>query len=246
MGLMFLQQGLRTTGSMVPKWPDNYNLGVSSVMLSLGGGILIPRGNKLFGGEVTYDYAKTLLGGVYFDNKDDQVPATNIGLTWHNVNVRLLAGVDFKKKSGMTLFGRLGYHYQGYLVSDVTSMTANPAKLPSEVVKAPTIGAALAMPRFTEKIGLKFSLDAIVFGSSVSQTLGLQDGTSPSAKAVDVGLVANYRFKKTFDLQLAYDLHYMGINFGAPLASSTRGHMGTSVARTDIFHMLSFGIAKPF
>jgi hypothetical protein len=246
MGLMFIQQGMRTQGSMTPKWPDNYNLGVSSVMLSIGGGILVPRGNKLFGAELTYDYAKTALGGVYFDNKDDMVPATNIGLTFHNVNARLVAGIDFKKKSGMALFGRLGYHYQGYLVTDVTSMTANPAKLPSETVKAPTIGAALSLPTFTQKIGLRFDLDAILFGATVNQTLGLQDGTSPSVKAVDAGVTATYRFKKAFDLQAAYTLHYMGIDFGAPLASSTRGHMGTNVARTDIFHMVSLGIAKPF
>lgn len=246
MGLMFIQQGMRTQGSMTPKWPDNYNLGVSSVMLSIGGGILVPRGNKLLGGEVTYDYAKTLLGGVYFDNKDDMVPATNIGLTFHNFNARLLAGIDFKKKSGMALFARLGYHYQGYLVTDVTSMTANPAKLPSETVKAPTIGAALSLPTFTQKIGLRFDLDAILFGASVSQTLGLQDGTSPSVKAVDAGITATYHWKKSMDLQFAYNLHYMGIDFGAPLMSSTRGHTGTDVARTDIFHMVSLGIAKPF
>jgi hypothetical protein len=65
-------------------------------------------------------------------------------------------------------------------------------------------------------------------------------------KAVDAGVTATYRFKKAFDLQAAYTLHYMGIDFGAPLASSTRGHMGTNVARTDIFHMVSLGIAKPF
>lgn len=246
MGLMFIQQGMRTQGSMTPKWPDNYNLGVSSVMLSIGGGILVPRGNKLFGAELTYDYAKTALGGVYFDNKDDMVPATNIGLTFHNVNARLVAGIDFKKKSGMALFARLGYHYQGYLVTDVTSMTANPAKLPSETVKAPTIGAALSLPTFTQKIGLRFDLDTILFGASVDQTLGLQDGTSPSVKAVDAGLTGTYHWKKGFDLQAAYTLHYMGIDFGAPLASSTRGHMGTNVARTDIFHMVSLGIAKPF
>jgi hypothetical protein len=246
MGLMFIQQGMRTQGSMTPRWPDNYNLGVSSVMLSIGGGSLIPRGNKLLGGEVTYDYAKTALGGIYFDNKDDMVPATNIGLTFHNFNARLVAGIDFKKKSGMALFGRLGYHYQGYLVTDVTSMTANPAKLPSETVKAPTIGAALSLPTFTQKIGLRFDLDTILFGATVNQTLGLQDGTSPSVKAVDAGLTATYRWKKAFDLQVAYTLHYMGIDFGPPLMSSTRGHMGTNVARTDIFHMVSIGIAKPF
>jgi hypothetical protein len=146
----------------------------------------------------------------------------------------------------MTLLGRLGYHYQGYLVTDVTNMTANPAKLPSEVVKAPTLGAALSIPRLTEKIGIKFSLDAILFAASVKQTVGLEDGSAPSVKAITLGTDVTYKITKSFDLMASYNLNYMGIDFGAPMMSSMRNHMGTNVSRTDIFHMITFGIAKPF
>jgi len=174
------------------------------------------------------------------------MPEVKTGITLHNVNVRGLAGIDLKKKSGMAVFGRLGYRYQGFLVTDVANFTTNPAKLPSEVVKAPTLGAALSIPRRTGKIGIKFALDAIRFAASVKQTVGLEDGAAPSVKAVVLGTDFTYKVSKSFELMATYNLNYMAIDFGAPVASSMRNHMGTNVTRTDIFHMLTFGIAKPF
>ena len=50
--------------------------------------------------------------------------------------VRLAAGKDFHKPSGLAVFARLGFRYQGFLIDNVTDMTKNPAKLPSEVMKA--------------------------------------------------------------------------------------------------------------
>jgi uncharacterized protein YgiM (DUF1202 family) len=248
MGLMFIQQGVRTQGSTNLDVPDNYNIGTSSVALAVGAGIVIPRGKKLLlGGEFSYDYAKTLLGGIFYDADGKGGNAgVNIGVTIHNINVRGLVGIDLKKKSGMALFGRLGYRYQGFLITDVASMTANPAKLPSEVVKAPTVGAALSIPKLTDKIGMRFALDAIVFGSSIKQTVGLEDGSAPTAKAVVVGTGFTYQWKKAMNLQATYDLQYMGIDFGPPLMSSTRGHMGTRTSRTDFFHVVTVGISKPF
>ncbi len=245
-GIMIIQQGMRTAGSNLVDVPDNYNIGTSSVTIALGGGIMIPKGKYLFGGEMTYEYSKTLGGGVFYDkDKGGPEPGVNIGIVVHNVNVRGMAGIDLKKKSGMALFGRLGYRYQGFLVNDVANMAANPAQLPSEVVKGPTLGAAFAIPKLTTKIGLRFSLDTMLFGASITQTRGLEDGASPSVTAIVLGTGLVYRMK-AFDLQAAYDLNYMGVDFGAPLASSTRVHMGTNVKRTDIFHQITFGVAKGF
>jgi hypothetical protein len=245
-GIMIIQQGMRTAGSNLVDVPDNYNIGTSSVTIALGGGIMIPRGKYLFGGEMTYEYSKTLGGGVFYDkDKSGPEPGVNIGMVVHNVNVRGMAGIDLKKKSGMSLLGRLGYRYQGFLIDNVADMAANPAQLPSEVVKGPTLGAALAIPQLTDKIGLRFTLDTMLFGASITQTKGLEDGASPSITAIVLGTGLLYRMK-AFDLQAAYDLNYMGVDFGAPLAASTRVHMGTNVKRTDIFHQITFGIAKGF
>lgn len=246
-GLMFIQQGLRSTGSPNLKVPDNYNITTSSVTLSLGGGILMPvKGKYLVGGEATYDYSNTLFGGVFYDNKDDMMPGVTTKLSLHNINVRAVGGIDLKKKSGLSIFGRLGYRYQSYVVANYADPVKNPARIPQEIVKAPTIGVAMLMPTLTNKIGLRVSLDTSLVGASITQTKGLEDGAKPTLKAAVLGAGVTYRWKKTFDLQATYDLRYMGVDFGPPLASSMRGHMGSNVSRTDFFHMLTFGIAKPF
>jgi hypothetical protein len=247
-GLMFIQQGLRSTNSPNLKVPDNYNITTSSVTLSLGGGIMMPFKKKfILGGEATYDYSNTLFGGVYYDpdGKDMPMPGVNTKLTLHNINVRGMAGYDMKKKSGMAFFGRLGYRYQSYLVAGYSDPVKNPGKIPQEIVKAPTLGVAMIMPILTNKIGIRVALDTILLGASITQTKGLEDGSAPTLKAATLGAGVNYRWKKSMDLQFTYDLRYMAIDFGPPLATSTRGHMGTNVNRTDFFHMITFGIAKP-
>ncbi len=246
-GLNVIQQGMRTAGSDVLTVPDNYNIKTRAFTIAVGGGILIPKGKWLVGGEATYEYSKALSGGIGYDPDGDGPMATKyIGLTVSNVNVRATAGIDFKKKSGMALLGRLGYRYQGYLISDVDKVTTtNLAKIPSEVVKGPTIGAALKIPTLTKRIGLQFALDTMLFGASVRQTVGLEDGASPSVTGVVLGAGLTYQLGN-FDLQATYDLNYMGMNFGTPPASSMRGHMGMTVKRTDIFHLITVGIAKGF
>jgi hypothetical protein len=249
LGVMFIQQGMRTSGTQNLKVPDNYNIGTSSVTIAVGAGILMPMKKKyLVGGELAYDYSKTLLGGIFYDPDGAQMPmpGVNTGVAIHNFNLRATAGIDFKKKSGMALLGRLGYRYQSYRVDNFDDMAKNPAKIPQEIIKAPSLGVALLLPRLTQKIGMRASLDAVIFGASLEQTRGLEDGASPSLKAVTFGTGFNYKWKKKMDLVATYDLRYMGINFGPPLASSTRGHMGTNITRTDFFHMVTVGLGMPF
>jgi hypothetical protein len=145
-------------------------------------------------------------------------------------------------------FGRLGFRYFSYQVSNVGDLTKNTAKLPSEIVKAPTLGGALAIPRLTEKIGLRFSVDAVLIGASMQQTKGLEDGNKTGAKAVIGGIGMTYRWKSSMDFNVAYDLNFMKYDFGVPSTTSMRGHdpMGTSTGRTDVFHAVTLGVAKAF
>lgn len=248
-GLMFIQQGMRSATSQNLKVPDNYNIQTSAVALSLGAAYAMPVKKKyIVGGELTYDYANTLLGGVHYDpdGPDMPMPAVNTKLTIHNFNLRGMAGYDFKKKSGMAIFGRLGFRYQSYMVDGYSDPAKNPAKIPQEIVKAPTLGIGFAMPRLTDKLGLSVALDTILVGASIAQTKGLEDGSSPTLKAFVLGAGLTYAWKKNMMLRATYDLRYMGIDFGPPLATSTRGHMGGDTTRVDFFHMLTFGIDKPF
>jgi hypothetical protein len=237
-GFSFFQQGLRTPNAPVGV-PNNYNISTSAATLALGGALLYPyKARFLVGGEVSYDYAKAIPGLKEMDGT-----TTSVGL--HKLQVRGLFGYDLKKKSGMMLFGRLGLHYQSYQVADADNLAKNTATLPSEIITAPAIGAALAIPGLTPKIGLRFSVDAILFGASVKQTKNLEDGADPSAKAFLVGAGLVYRLSK-FDLQVTYDLNYYRMSFGAMVPTSQRMHMGGNVSRTDSFHALTVGAAKAF
>lgn len=246
LGVTFMQQGMRSAGSTVT-YPDNYNIGTSAATVSLGGGLLYPYGKSaLLGGELAYDFAKAVPGIHY---KDPTTGASSdIGVTLHNVNVRALLGYDFHKKNGMRLFARLGYRYEGFLVDGNSPFNAmvNTAKLPSEVTTGVTIGGALAIPHLTDKIGIKLALDAMLIGVGVTQTKALEDGSKPTATAYCGEAAFIYSWKSGMDLQAIYDLNYAAYDFGAPMAGSMRTHMGTDTSRTDIFHTITFGLAKGF
>jgi hypothetical protein len=249
-GLTFIQQGMRSTGSTIMGQgfnPDNYNLGTSALTLSLAGSYYRPYGKDyLIGGEASYTYAKTVFGGVFADvDGPGGMPGVNIGLALHQVDLRLAFGKDFHRPSGLALFARLGYRYQGFLIDNVNSATANPAKLPSEVLQAPTVGAMLQIPRLTDKLGLRVAADAVVAGASLTQTKGLEDGKSPSAKMYCLGAVVTYAWKKGWDLQGSYELDLTSIDFGAPVAGNLRGHTGTDVSRSDNFSIVTAGLVHP-
>ena len=164
----------------------------------------------------------------------------------HNLNVRGVVGLDFKKASGMMLLGRLGVRYHSFQVANATSIEKNTAKLPSEIITSPTIGVALAMPSLTKSIGLRFSLDFIPLNISYTQTKNLEDGKSPSAKGAIVGAGLTYRWKPSLDIQATYDLTYSKASFGDAVMTSMRGHPGGGVTRTDLFHAITAGIVKAF
>ncbi len=253
LGLTFIQQGMRTVGSTFTGTgfnPDNYNLGTSALTLALAGSYYRPYGKDyVLGADLSYTYAKTVFGGVFADpDGPGGMPGVNIGMALHQIDLRAAIGKDLHKSNGMTIFGRLGYRYQGFLIDDVTNAAKNPAKLPSEVFQAPTIGAMLAIPHLTDKLGLRVAFDAAVFGTSVTQTKGYEDGVSPSAKAACLGAVITYKWKKDMDLQASYDFDYESIDFGKPTAMNLRGHSttATDISRTDFFHILSFGVVKGF
>ena len=168
------------------------------------------------------------------------------GFTAHDVNLRGLFGYDLGKKSGMTVFGRLGFHYQSLMVANVTDFKKNTAKIPSEVIKAPTLGAGLSIPRLTSKIGAHASVDMFYIGSSVTQTKNLEDGASPKAKGATVTLGATYLFMSKLHIAASYDLDYRFVIFGAPPMNSQRGHTGTAVGKRDMNHSIAIGVVKEF
>jgi uncharacterized protein YgiM (DUF1202 family) len=220
--------------------PSGGKVSTSAATLALGGGMLMPYGKKyVVGGELTYDYAKAYPGV-----QNEGGGNTSIGI--HNLRLRALGGLDMKKKSGMTLFGRLGFHFQSFQVSAVEDLTKNSSKLPSEIIKMPALGVGLALPRLTKKIGVRASLDLIPF-ASVKQTVNLEDGGDPGARGALLEAGMTYRWKKTMDISVTYDLTYLSMSFGAPLPSSKRpAPMMGNVSRGDQFHSFTVGVARAF
>ena len=239
LGVTILSQKLRTAGGTTQI--DNYDLGTSAVTLALGGAALYPYKEKyLLGGELGYDYAKAIPGIANLEGGG----TTSIGL--HSLRIRGMAGYDLQQKNGMAIFGRLGIHFQAYRVANVNDLMKNTTKLPEETIFAPSLGAGLMIPRVSDKIGLRFNLDTILVGASVSQTRGLEDGGTPGAKGAIIGAGLDYKWKKEMDIAVTYDLSLLSMGFGAPVASSMRGHTGTAVTRFDLFHALTVGISRGF
>lgn len=245
-GVSIIQQNMRTTGTTLTgadQVPDVYNIGTSAATIDLGGRLLMPVGRFLVGGELLFAATKTVLGGVSYKS-------TTTGLTLADVNVRAVAAYPTQVMNGMSILGRLGFRYRGYLVDDYKDPAKNTAKLPQEILKAPTLGVGVVLPKLTDRIGLQVGLDTILFGASVTQTAGLEDGPTPSMKSVRINLGGVYHWNRSFDLQAAYDLDYASYSFGAPntgaAMQSMRGHTGTDVSRTDLIHTVSIGIAKGF
>jgi Bacterial SH3 domain len=240
LGVTLVRQSVATPGGPISV-PDNYSASSSSFTIALGGSVVFPFSKRFWvGGELAYDFDKAIPGISYMNQ--------TTSFSYHVLNLRAVGGYDLQKKNGMTVFARLGFHYDSFQVSDVGDYTKNTAKLPNQIIQAPTIGAALAIPLLTKEIGLVVSLDVIAFGASVQQTKNLEDGTGPSAKALFVGGRMTYRWKPKMDLQATYDLTYTSLSFsGMPPALSERGHMGTTTSSgSDFNNALAVGIAYAF
>jgi SH3 domain-containing protein len=238
LGLAQVNQSVSTPGGTSPI-PDNYSAGSSSIGISLGAEVLYPYQKRFWlGGELGYAYTTTLFGGI-------QNGAKTIGFSFHNLNLRALGGYDLENKMGMIAFGRLGYHYDSFQVSNVNDLMQNTAKIPSQIIKGPTIGVGLMVPRLTDSLGLQAGIDLLLIGASLAQTKNLEDGTGPGAKAIYLGTALNYHWKPKIDIQGTLDLGYTSISFdGAAPTTSMRGHTGTSPSSGSDFNVtLAVGVA---
>ncbi|HEX3473709.1 MAG TPA: SH3 domain-containing protein [Kofleriaceae bacterium] len=238
LGLAQVNQSVSTPGGTSPI-PDNYSAGSSSIGIALGAEVLYPYQKRYWlGGEFGYAYTTTLFGGIQSMNK-------TTGFSFHNFNLRALGGYDLEDKRGMIAFGRLGYHYDSFQVDNVNDFTQNTARIPSQIIKGPTIGGGLAIPRLTDSLGLQAGLDLLLIGASLTQTKNLEDGTGPGAKAIYLGTALNYRWKPKIDIQGTLDLGYTSISFdGAAPTTSMRMHTGTGASSGSDFNVtLAVGVS---
>jgi hypothetical protein len=237
LGFAQVSQSVSTPGG-TPTVPDNYSAGSSSIGIALGAEVLYPYQKRYWlGGELGYAYTTTLFGGIQYMTK-------TTGFSFHNFNLRALGGYDLENKQGMIAFGRLGYHYESFQVANVSDLTQNTAKIPSQIIKGPTIGGGLAIPRLTDSLGLQASLDLLLIGGSVTQTKNLEDGTDPRARALYLGTALNYRWKPKIDIQGTLDIGYTSIGFNGSAPASMRMHTGNGPSSgSDLNVTLAVGVS---
>lgn len=247
LGFGYMSQAMNTAGTTKAagdQVPDVYKIGTSLATLSLGGSYYTGLGKKyLVGLDAAYSYSKTAGGGVTYMK-------TVTGVTLSDFTLRGAIAYPTSRPSGLTLVARLGFRYRGYLVDDYGTLAKNPAQIPQETLAAPTLGFGIALPKLTNKLGLQIGLDAILFGASVTQTVGLEDGATPSMSDINLDAALVYAMNPTMNIVFAYDLDHGSYDFGAPNTGlammSKRIHTGTDVTRTDTVHNLSVSIAKGF
>jgi hypothetical protein len=243
LGVALLSETMASTGGAATG-PDNFNSGANAVTLALGGGYTRPYGAKyVIGAEANLDLDKAFSG---LPSTDAATMMTNnAAFTLYNFNLRLLGGYDLHGKRGTVFWARLGYHYESFLVSDVTDPAKNVTKTPSEVIKGPTLGLAMTIPNLTQKFGFSLNFD-LMFAGGLAQTKNLEDGANPSAGMYGFGFGVTYRWKPPMNFQFNYDYESESLSFGAPVMTSMRTHTGTAATRSDSLNTITFGIVRGF
>ncbi len=220
----------------------NYKLGSAAFAIAVGGSADWKYGaNYRIGAELGYQMGKATPGIRYNDGTN----AADIGFTTHDVDARLKAGYDLHKPSGAVIWGHLGYHYGMFSVDNVGDLTKNLAHIPSEILSGPTIGAAIDLPKLTDKLGARAAADLLYPGSR-TQTKGLEDGASSSVLAAFMTATVSYQWKSDITLDAGYRLGWASTTWTGAAPDSTRGTGSTTAARSDLAHTVSVGIAKSF
>ena len=230
LGVKLVSQKLKTPMAMNDNPPDNYSLGTSAATLQIGGELMYPYGSSyLIGGTLEYAGSKAV-PGISYDG-------STTGVTFHDVDLRAMAGYDLKNGKGMVAYARLGYHYENMAIANVGDPTKNTALIPSEVFSAPVIGAALDVTRLTDTLALRVVLDTVVIGGKRKQTRNLEDGSNPKVKGAWLTGCLVYKWKKNMTINGAYELTYMSTNFGPQAANSMRHPVGSgTTTRKDLNH----------
>ena len=242
-GLTLINQGFRTVGGTMVT--DNYNIGVTAATLSLSGGYMHRlRDDIVIGSDLAYAYQKALPGIRHTDPETGDAITTAFAV--HDIRLAVVGAYDLQRASGLMLLARAGVRYHLFQITDVQDPTANPSRIPSEIQISPTLGLGVAMPRVTSKLGLRFVVDTFLAGTKIKQTPGQEDGVDATTRGMTLQSAITYRWKPGLDVRFTHDFSIAAVDFGAPDPTSARMHSGTSVARFDVVHTLTVGIAKGF
>ncbi len=226
-----------TRGNDAPLSAYNISSSTGNIDISVDGHYLLDE-KKIILFDLGYTYGVAVPGIKY----NDGTTVSKIGYSTQALDVGAGFGYIVGNRQGVTLVGRLGYHWDHFAVKNVGDTAANPARLPSENFQGPTIGAGINVPKLTSKLGLALHANAMPLLAKRSQTQGLEDGASSKATAIFSGLRLSYAWKDSWIIKGQYQYTYGKTVWNGLAENGNRGHMATKAARADQAHAIILGL----
>jgi hypothetical protein len=159
-----------------------------------------------------------------------------VPFTTHDIDVGGRVGWTFA--GWVRASGRLGYHADVLHVEKVD----NVGKMPSEVLRGYTVGAAVEAPFHGSGWSGRAAIDTLVSGKR-KQTVGLEDGAPGAAKASWITLAIGYALSEKLCAELGYRRASWTSTWSG---TSAREADITTASRKDSAQLVSLGLSQSF
>ena len=230
LGLRNLRSSFSSDGAMEL---GNYRLTARAFSAGVGLDVVAYRSGQLVG-IIDGQYAGSVASpGVQFTTGEEGTGY--VPFTTHDIDVGARVGYSF---AWLRASGRVGYHADILHVEKVD----NVGKMPSEVVKGATAGAAIEAPFRGTGWSARASYDTLL-GGARKQTSGLEDGAPGSAAASWTALAIGYALSAKLCAEVGYRRATWTSTWSG---TSAREADITSAKRTDTAQQFTVGLAQSF
>jgi hypothetical protein len=211
--------------------PPDYPFGSTAMSLAIGGEATFPVASRMLAGASARYLGCLAVPGIAYQGQ-------SVGFATHDLDLLAVGGYDLRGPRAITLWARAGLHVGSFSVSDL----ANNARIPAETVLGPMLGAAVRVRRLTPRIGAEASLDVMPTASR-AQTKNQTDGQLAATRSLWLQLAGTYAWRPHWRLDAGYQLGYAATRW---VGASDRHMSATGATRTDLAHVLSVGVTRPF
>lgn len=230
LGLRSLRSSFSSNGAMEL---GNYRLTARAFSAGVGLDVIAYRSGQLTA-IIDGQYAGSVASpGVQFATGEEGTGY--VPFTTHDIDVGARVGYSF---AWLRASGRAGYHADILHVEKVD----NVGKMPSEVLRGYTVGAAIEAPFRGTGWSARASYDTLL-GGARKQTSGLEDGAPGSAGASWTSLALGYALSAKLCAELGYRRATWTTTWSG---SSAREADITSAERTDVVQQFTVGLAQSF
>jgi SH3-like domain-containing protein len=207
-----------------------YHLSSAAAAIAIGGQVAYMRGIWEVAGDLGYRLALAAPGVEVSAMGQRQ----DLSLTMHTFELGGRAGYRSPGEIGTGVYARLAYHVDAIQID--RSMLV---PLPSENVSGLTVGVGLDIPRVSERLGARASIDLLPSGSR-EQTKGLGDGAEDNTVGLLLALGGGYRLGSNWSLEGGYLLSFLSTAYRG--ASPRLGMQGTWGLRQNTDHLFLIGV----